>query len=114
GLDVSGICGRNPSIVYGRGTGHGPLGPDADVGGFDAVSFWCRTGLATATRPAEYDRPVGLPAPAFGDLQTGMSVAGGVAAALFRRQQTGQGGVVDASLVASGLWPCRPSSAQRT
>jgi crotonobetainyl-CoA:carnitine CoA-transferase CaiB-like acyl-CoA transferase len=104
GIDVEHILGRNPRIIYGRGTGHGPRGPDAHVGGFDAVSFWCRTGLAMATRPAEYDRPIELPVPAFGDLQTGMYLAGGIAAALFRRSQTGEGAVVDASLVASGLW----------
>jgi crotonobetainyl-CoA:carnitine CoA-transferase CaiB-like acyl-CoA transferase len=111
GIDADDIRGRNPSIVYARGTGHGVLGPDANKGGFDGVSYWARTGLATAAMPADYDYPISLPGPAVGDIQAGLNLAGAVAAALFRRERTGAGAVVDGSLLASGLWAMQSSIA---
>jgi len=104
GIDVDAVLARNPRIIYGRGTGHGPTGPDADKGGFDGISYWSRPGVATAAIPPGYDFPIMLPGPAFGDVQSGMNLAGGVAAALYRREKTGRGGVVDVSLLGSGLW----------
>jgi crotonobetainyl-CoA:carnitine CoA-transferase CaiB-like acyl-CoA transferase len=45
-----------------------------------------------------------MPGPAFGDVQSGMALAGGIAAALYHRIRTGEGLVVDTSLLAAGLW----------
>jgi crotonobetainyl-CoA:carnitine CoA-transferase CaiB-like acyl-CoA transferase len=104
GIDVEQVLARNPRIIYGRGTGQGPVGPDADKGGFDALSYWGRPGASTASIPPGYDFPIMLPGPAFGDVQSGMHLAGGVAAALYQREKTGKGGVVDVSLLGSGLW----------
>jgi crotonobetainyl-CoA:carnitine CoA-transferase CaiB-like acyl-CoA transferase len=104
GIDVDQVLARNPRIIYGRGTGQGPLGPDANKGGFDGLSYWGRPGVSTAAMPPDYDFPVMLPGPAFGDVQSGMNMAGGIAAALYRREKTGKGGVVDVSLLGSGLW----------
>ena len=84
---------RNPRIIYARGTGHGPRGPDADKGGYDGVSFWARSGVSIAAMPADAEYPVGLPGPAFGDIQSGAHLAGGIAAALFRRERTGRGAI---------------------
>jgi crotonobetainyl-CoA:carnitine CoA-transferase CaiB-like acyl-CoA transferase len=111
GIDAQDILDRNPRIVYARGTGHGPLGPDADKGGFDGISYWARAGVSTAAIPADYSYPIQQPGPAFGDIQTGMHLAGGVAAALFQRERTGKGCVVDTSLLASGLWAMQASMA---
>jgi crotonobetainyl-CoA:carnitine CoA-transferase CaiB-like acyl-CoA transferase len=104
GIDVDHVLARNPRIIYGRGTGHGPIGPDADKGGFDGVTYWSRSGASAAASPPDYGFPVMLPGPAFGDVQTGMNLAGGVVSALYRREKTGKGGVVDVSLLNSGLW----------
>jgi crotonobetainyl-CoA:carnitine CoA-transferase CaiB-like acyl-CoA transferase len=104
GIDVEHIRARNPRIVYGRGSGYGPLGPEADAPGFDGVAYWFRSGMGEAATPAEAAHPAGQPSPAMGDLQTGMNLAGGVAAALFHRERTGVTTVVDASLFAAGLW----------
>ncbi len=111
GIDVEDIMARNPRIIYGRGTGQGPLGPDADKGGFDALSYWSRPGASTASMPPDYDFPIMLPGPAFGDIQSGMNLAGGIAAALYRRERTGKGAVVDVSLYGSGLWAMQASIA---
>ncbi len=104
GIDDTHIRRRNPSIIYARGTGQGVVGPEKDNGGFDLISYWGRTGLASAAMPSDYDYPITLPAPAFGDVQAGLNLAGAVAAALFRRERSGDGATVDGSLLSSGLW----------
>src|SRR2546422_9348809 len=45
---------------------------------------------------------------AFGDSAGGMTIAGGVAAALFRRERTGVASVVDISLLATAMWILAP------
>jgi crotonobetainyl-CoA:carnitine CoA-transferase CaiB-like acyl-CoA transferase len=111
GIDVDQVLARNPRIIYGRGTGHGPVGPDADKGGFDGISYWGRSGASTAAIPPGFDYPIMLPGPAFGDIQSGMALAGGIAAALYRREKTGKGGVVDVSLLSAGMWAMQASIA---
>jgi crotonobetainyl-CoA:carnitine CoA-transferase CaiB-like acyl-CoA transferase len=44
------------------------------------------------------------PAPAYGDSMGGMTIAGGIAAALLKRERTGEPSVVDVSLLAMGAW----------
>ena len=111
GIDVDDVVGRNPRIIYGRGSGQGPRGEEADAGGFDGAAYWNRCGIGSAAMPVGSPEPIGLPGPGFGDLQTGMHLAGGIAAALWRRERTGQGAVVDTSLLASGLWAMQGSIA---
>jgi crotonobetainyl-CoA:carnitine CoA-transferase CaiB-like acyl-CoA transferase len=111
GIDADQLMARNPRLIYGRGTGQGPLGPDADKGGFDGLSYWSRPGVSTAASPPDYDFPVLLAGPAFGDVQSGMNLAGAILGALYRRERTGTGGVVDVSLFSSGLWAMQASIA---
>jgi len=111
GIDVDAVMARNPRIIYGRGTGHGPVGPDAEKGGFDAVSYWSRPGASIAAISPGGEWPVMMPSPAFGDLQAGLHLAGGIVAALYQREKTGAGSVVDVSLLGSGLWAMQGSIA---
>lgn len=53
--------------------------------------------------------PAPIPGPAFGDSQSGLNLAGGLAAALFHRERSGEAMVVDASLLASGMWAMQPA-----
>jgi crotonobetainyl-CoA:carnitine CoA-transferase CaiB-like acyl-CoA transferase len=92
----------NPEIVYARATGQGARGPHTMMRAFDASAFWARSGLAWVHSPP--DGSVAMPRPATGDLATGFNLAGGVAAALVRRQRTGKGGIVDASLLSTAMW----------
>src|SRR5436309_3933282 len=57
-IDVDDIRRVNPRIVYARGHGQGTLGPDAEKGGYDAASFWCRGGIANALTPSDATQPV--------------------------------------------------------
>ena len=50
-----------------------------------------------------------MPGPGFGDVQSGMALAGGIAAGLLYRERTGRGVVVDGSLLAMGMWAMQPT-----
>jgi crotonobetainyl-CoA:carnitine CoA-transferase CaiB-like acyl-CoA transferase len=76
----------------------------ADRGGFDGVTYWTRTGASLGVTPPDHDVPLAMPGPGFGDLQSGVALAGGIAAALYKRERTGEGVVVDVSLMSMGLW----------
>jgi crotonobetainyl-CoA:carnitine CoA-transferase CaiB-like acyl-CoA transferase len=103
GIDQETIQSANPGIVYASGTGVGSKGPESDKGGYDGITFWARSGAASAaTRPGA--DPVTLPMGAFGDATSGMALAGGVAAALARKARTGEGAVVECSLLATAMW----------
>jgi crotonobetainyl-CoA:carnitine CoA-transferase CaiB-like acyl-CoA transferase len=92
----------NPRLVYARGHGQGQRGPDADHGGFDAVSFWARGGLGHVLTPPE--GPLIMQRGAMGDAPSGAMLAGAVAAALYRRERTGEGLVVDVALLNTAVW----------
>jgi crotonobetainyl-CoA:carnitine CoA-transferase CaiB-like acyl-CoA transferase len=92
----------NPSLVYAKGHGQGQRGPDADLGGFDAISFWARGSVGDIlTAPGA---PLVMPRGAFGDAPGGAMLAGGVTAALFARERTGKGVVVDTALLHTAVW----------
>ncbi len=106
-IEVDDLLAVNPRLIYVRGTGQGVHGPDADKGGFDMASAWYRAGIGYKLTPPDADAPVGQPA-AFVDLMGGMTIAAGIAAALFRRERTGQNPVVDVSLFSVGAWIMSP------
>jgi crotonobetainyl-CoA:carnitine CoA-transferase CaiB-like acyl-CoA transferase len=104
GIEPEDILARNPRIVYARGSAQGPRGELAERGGFDGVTYWTRTGASLGVTPPEAPVPLAMPGPGFGDLQSGMALAGGIGTALFQRERTGEGVVVDVSLMSTGLW----------
>src|SRR6476660_1153842 len=106
-IDVDDLRAVNPNIVYVRGSGQGPLGPDADRGGLDGGAYWARGGIAHALTPPDRDWPIS-PRPAFGDLPGGMTIAGAIAAGLLARERTGVAPVVDVSLLGCALWTLSP------
>lgn len=108
GIDLDTIRSVNPSIVYAAGTGSGPQGPDAGKSGYDQTNFWSRGGMADAVTPAGSD-PIGMPAPAFGDALSGLTLAGGIAAALVKRAHTGEGSVVEGALFGTAIWAMQMS-----
>ena len=103
-LEVEDIRKANPNIIYVRGSGHGQRGDDAEKGGYDGSTFWCRMGSAWAVTPVDSPRIISQPGGAYGDSMGGMTIAGGIAAALFARERTGETSVVDVSLMSVGTW----------
>jgi crotonobetainyl-CoA:carnitine CoA-transferase CaiB-like acyl-CoA transferase len=103
-IDLEHIRAHNPNIIYVRGSAFGEQGPEREKGGYDSTAFWARGGSAKLVTPRELDGPLLQPGPAFGDSISGMNLAGGVAAALFHREKTGEATEVDVSLLSSGIW----------
>ncbi|WP_083746654.1 CaiB/BaiF CoA transferase family protein [Mycobacterium terramassiliense] len=104
GIELDDVRKINPDIIYVRGSGFGNSGPDSEKGGYDSTAFWARAGSAVGTTPVDYDGLCKMPAGAYGDSLGGMTIAGGIAAALFARQRTGETSVIDVSLLGVGAW----------
>ncbi|MFT3929688.1 MAG: CoA transferase [Spongiibacteraceae bacterium] len=102
GLGPDALRAQNPRLIYVRGNGFGFKGAEADRPGYDASAFWARGGFAHALTPPGLS-PV-RPRPALGDHASAMNIAFGMAAALFNRERTGEGCVVDISLLSSAMW----------
>lgn len=102
GLDAPAVTSRHPRLVYGLLTGYGSSGPDADRAGYDIGAFWARSGLAhTLVAPGDVPPQVRS---GQGDHTTALSMCAGVMAALFDRERTGRGGVVETSLLRTGIY----------
>jgi crotonobetainyl-CoA:carnitine CoA-transferase CaiB-like acyl-CoA transferase len=113
-IDIDDLRAHNPNLIYAIGSGTGRQGPDADKGGFDAITFWARGGVASSVTPEELDYPIGMPGAAFGDCTSASVLAGGVCAAIAQRAMTGHAAVVDASLLNTAMWVMQRGITQST
>ncbi len=101
GLGNDELRAKYPRLIIGAVSAFGTKGPDAGFAGMDIV-VQARTGLMAANgrmidgRPAPGD-------PVSADYMCAMSVAFGVSAALFRRASTGEGGVIETSLMQAAM-----------
>jgi formyl-CoA transferase len=102
GLDCEDLAALNPRLIYADITGFGETGPDADKPGFDVTAYWARSGLMDMTRQG--DVPPALNVFGAGDHATAISLFAGIMTALYRREKTGRGARVTASLIAEGAW----------
>lgn len=103
-IDVEDVRAINPDIIYVRGSGFGSRGAEAGKGGYDSTAFWARGGSAAGVTPPGADRMTRMPSGAYGDSMGGMTIAGGIAAALYTREKTGETSVIDVSLLGVGAW----------
>ncbi len=102
GLDDKTLRAANPRLVYAVITGYGLEGPDAHLPGFDVTAFWARSGLGYMTAPkgAEpFQRTSGV-----GDHTTSLATVSAILAALYERARTGEGRLVQTSLLATGVY----------
>jgi crotonobetainyl-CoA:carnitine CoA-transferase CaiB-like acyl-CoA transferase len=102
-LDVDDLRARNPTLIYARGNGLGFRGPEAEKAGYDAGAVWARGGFAHLLTPAEASIPI-RSRPALGDHASAVSLAMGIAGALFKRERTGEPTVVETSLLSNAVW----------
>jgi crotonobetainyl-CoA:carnitine CoA-transferase CaiB-like acyl-CoA transferase len=102
GLDPEAVRSRHPRLVYASVTGYGRSGPDAGRAGYDVGAFWARSGLASMAVPE------GAPQPTFrggvGDHVTALTALAGVLGALYERERTGEGRLVEVSLLRTGAY----------
>ena len=100
GLGYNDVKMVNPKIVYASATGYGAEGPFKDRPGQDLLAQSI-SGLPWLNgRAGDPPIPVGL---AVADIFTSTHLASGVIALLLRRERTGQGGLVESSLLESML-----------
>jgi crotonobetainyl-CoA:carnitine CoA-transferase CaiB-like acyl-CoA transferase len=104
GLDDATLRATNPRLIYAVITGYGLEGPDAHLPGFDVTAFWARSGIAYMTAPKgtePFMRTSGM-----GDHATSLATVSAILAALYARSETGEGRMVQTSLLATGayLW----------
>ncbi len=122
GLGPEVLLARNPRVVYGRMTGYGQDGPMAKVAGHDINYISIAGALGAIARHGE--RPL-FPLNLLGDYGGGaMFLAFGMVCGLLQARSSGQGQVVDASMVdgaalltnlfyglrASGVWSDEPGT----
>jgi CoA:oxalate CoA-transferase len=100
GLDYPAVRAINPRLVYGTISGYGDRGPWRDKPGQDLL-VQSLSGLTWLSGDADQGPvPMGL---AVADLMAGAHLVQGILACLVRRGVTGQGGLVEVSLLESVL-----------
>lgn len=97
GLGPEAALARNPRLIYSRMTGWGQDGPLAKAAGHD-INYIALTGaLAAIGPPGEPSVP---PLNLVGDFGGGsLYLAFGIASALYERERSGKGQVIDAAIV---------------
>ncbi len=93
----------NPRLIYASFTAYGEQGEEAAKSGFDSTAYWARTGMMDMVRADEHTTP-SRSMPGMGDHPSGTSLFAAIVMALYRREKTGQGGLVRSSLLQNGLW----------
>jgi len=91
---------RKPSLIYASASGYGPDGPYAGRAGQDLLAQALFGLMAITGQPATGPRPVGV---SVVDHHGAALFAMGILAALLRRERTGKGCRVDASLMQAAL-----------
>lgn len=107
GFGPDALLAENPRLIYAQVSGYGRTGPDAHRAGYDLGAFFARSGMASQAVPP--DQPPVANAGGVGDHITGTTITAGICAALFARERTGEGQLVDTSLLRAGIytmgWP---------
>jgi crotonobetainyl-CoA:carnitine CoA-transferase CaiB-like acyl-CoA transferase len=98
GLDYASLAPAHPRLIYASISGFGQTGPRRNEPGYDAV-MQGEGGLMSITGAA--DGPPFRLGVAIADIVSGVFAAYGVVAALFAREQTGRGQLVDVAMLDS-------------
>jgi crotonobetainyl-CoA:carnitine CoA-transferase CaiB-like acyl-CoA transferase len=98
-LDYESLKAINPDIILARISTFGPDGPYANRVGFDTVAQAMSGAMSLTGFPGTPVRDI-VP---FEDYGTALHTAFGVMVALYHRAQTGEGQIVDGSLLATGI-----------
>jgi crotonobetainyl-CoA:carnitine CoA-transferase CaiB-like acyl-CoA transferase len=98
-LDYESLKAIKPDIILARISTFGPDGPYANRVGFDTVAQAMSGAMSLTGFPGTPVRDI-VP---FEDYGTAMHTAFGVMVALYHRQQTGEGQIVDGSLLATSI-----------
>jgi crotonobetainyl-CoA:carnitine CoA-transferase CaiB-like acyl-CoA transferase len=109
-LDYESLCAVKPDIILARISTFGPDGPYAHRLGFDTIAQAMSGAMQLTGFP---DTPVRSVVP-FEDYGTALHTAFGVMVALYHRARTGEGQIVDGSLLATGVTLMQAMLAERS
>ena len=109
GLGFDALHEVNPRLIYAQLSGLGYDGPYAGRGGFDLIAQGMGGVMHVTGEPDGPPTSVGLP---ICDLGTGMWAVQGILAALYERQRTGVGRLVECSLLETAIGFSSWTSAQ--
>ncbi|MBT8433430.1 MAG: CoA transferase [Gammaproteobacteria bacterium] len=101
GLGYDSLRQLNPGLIYCQITGFGRTGPYADRPGFDLIAQGM-SGLMSVTGEGAGRPPIKAGVPV-GDISAGMLAAMGILAAYIHRLKTGEGQLVDTSLLEGSI-----------
>jgi crotonobetainyl-CoA:carnitine CoA-transferase CaiB-like acyl-CoA transferase len=96
GLGYAALSAINPRLIYCAISGYGQTGPLKDNPSFDIVLQAMSGALAMNGEPGGLPTKMGIP---LGDLVGGINGPIGILAALYERERTGQGRMIDISLM---------------
>mmetsp|Transcript_51693 Transcript_51693/g.117116 ORF Transcript_51693/g.117116 Transcript_51693/m.117116 type:complete len:451 (-) Transcript_51693:90-1442(-) len=102
GLDYESLAPEFPRLIYAHLSAFGTSGPKANDPGYDYASYWAHTGFMDLVRSSEVADMPRFPG-AIGDNSTAVHLAGYIGLALFHRERTGKGQLVEAALMRSGI-----------
>lgn len=94
GLDGEKLLEANPRLIVANISGYGTSGPRRDRKAYDML-VQAEAGLISVTGTPDTATKTGVPS---ADIAAGLYTSQAVLAALFRRERTGKGGVVDVSM----------------
>ena len=97
------LLALNPRLIYASLTAYGEEGEEAARTGFDSTAYWARTGLMDMVRASATTEPA-RSVPGMGDHPSATGLYAAIVTALYRREKTGKGGIVQSSLLQNGLW----------
>jgi crotonobetainyl-CoA:carnitine CoA-transferase CaiB-like acyl-CoA transferase len=100
GLGYQALKALNPGLIYCSISGYGRTGPYAEKGGYDLIAQGM-SGLMSIT--GEPGRPPAKSGAPVCDINAGILAALGVVAAYIHRLRTGEGQLVDTSLLEAGI-----------
>lgn len=101
GMDYDTLRVINPRLIYAFNTAYGSLGPDKDERGWDESGI-ARSGFQYVSSDPDGPPPMGRPAMA--DRVAASHIAAGILAALWHRERTGEGELLECSLYHSMVW----------
>ena len=103
GLDYRTLSKEMPHLVYAHLSAWGREGPDMNLPGYDVGAFFAAPGVSDMLRGSD-DAALPRNLGAFGDHVTAIHLLSGIGLALFHKQRTGRGQLVDACLYRAAIF----------
>ena len=104
GIDYETLARLRPDLIYLAASGFGASGPASSLAGSDIVAQAYSGLMAGNAKIDEHGAPETISATPVSDYGTALGSAMGICAALFHRERTGEGQLIQSSLLRSALF----------